>query len=152
DRELAILDATFADCVGESVPRAVLVTAPVGFGKSRLRHEFLRRLAERGDAQPAGDETDPRSRSVEVWIARGDPMAMGSPFRMVGAAIRRAANLLDGESLGVRRQKIKARVARNLSGEAIGRVAEFLGELAGVPFPDDESVQLRSARQDPTRM
>jgi eukaryotic-like serine/threonine-protein kinase len=141
DRELAILDATFADCVGESAPRAVLVTAPVGFGKSRLRHEFLRRLAERGDAQP-----------VEVWVARGDPMGMGSPFRMVGAAIRRAANLLDGESLGVRRQKIKARVARNLAGEAIGRVAEFLGELAGVPFPDDESVQLRAARQDPTRM
>ncbi|HVY46547.1 MAG TPA: AAA family ATPase, partial [Minicystis sp.] len=141
DRELAILEATLAECVAEGVPRAVVVTAPVGFGKSRLRQEFLHRLAERGDAQP-----------LEVWIARGDPMSMGSPFRMVADAIRRTAGLLEGESLGVRRQKIRARVARNLDGDAAARVAEFLGELTGVPFPDDESVQLHAARQDPTRM
>jgi eukaryotic-like serine/threonine-protein kinase len=145
DRELAILDATFAECLSESVPRAVLVTAPVGFGKSRLRHEFLSRLAERTQRS---DGTQP----ADVWIARGDPMGVGSPFRMVGQAIRRTAGLLDGESLSVRRQKIRARVARYIDGEGLARVSEFLGELCGVPFPDDDSVQLRAARQDPMRM
>ena len=28
------------------------------------------------------------------------------------------------------------------------RVAEFLGELVGTPFPDEESIALRAARQD----
>ncbi|HEY4120956.1 MAG TPA: AAA family ATPase, partial [Byssovorax sp.] len=170
DRELAILDATFDECASESVPRAVVVTAAVGVGKSRLRHEFVRRLQQRhgGErsvtATPSSQvDATPLSRAaitnpttgregVDVWLARGDPMGMGSPFRMVGQLVRRTAGLLDGESLSVRRQKIRARVARHIEGEAAARVSEFLGELCGVPFPDDESVQLRAARQDPTRM
>jgi predicted ATPase len=32
------------------------------------------------------------------------------------------------------------------------RVVEFLGELVGAPLPDEESVQLRAARQDPQLM
>ena len=123
--------------------RAVIVSAPVGMGKSRLRQELLRRLAERGA------EGGP---PVEVWLARGDPMAQGSPFRMVAQAVRRATGLLDGETLNVRRWKIRARVARRLSGADAGRVSEFLGEVCGVPFPDEGSVQLRAARQDPVRM
>jgi tetratricopeptide (TPR) repeat protein len=143
DRELAILEATAAECASESVARAVIVSAPVGIGKSRLRQEFLRRLADRGpEAGPP----------IEVWIARGDPMGQGSPFRMVAQAVRRATGLLDGETLNVRRWKIKARVARRLSGEDATRVSEFLGEVCGVPFPDENSVQLRAARQDPVRM
>jgi hypothetical protein len=143
DREIAILEATVAECADEGVSRAVLVTAPVGLGKSRLRQELCRRLAEKAEAGgPA----------VEVWLARGDPLGQGSPFRMAGLVVRRAAGLLDGESLGVRRQKLRARVARHMTGAGAARVAEFLGEICGVPFPDEDSVELHAARRDPMRM
>ena len=38
ERELDLLEGTFDECVEEPVARAVLVTAPAGGGKSRLRH------------------------------------------------------------------------------------------------------------------
>lgn len=43
DKELAILDAIFAECTAEPVARAVLVTGPPGVGKSRLRRELAQR-------------------------------------------------------------------------------------------------------------
>ena len=52
----------------------VLVTAPVGFGKSRLRHELLRRL--RRQATPP-----------EVLIGQGDSVTAGSPFAIIAQAI-----------------------------------------------------------------
>src|SRR5262249_55454616 len=76
DRELAMLDTVLDQCIADSVARAVLVTAPPGFGKSRLRHEFLQRVAEQGGAAP------------EVWIGRGDPMTAGSPFGMIAQIVR----------------------------------------------------------------
>src|SRR5262249_20773516 len=41
--ELGLLEASFSTCVEEGEPRAVLVKAPPGVGKSRLRHELVRR-------------------------------------------------------------------------------------------------------------
>ena len=122
-----MLEAIFDECVDEPVARAVLVTAPAGLGKSRLRHEFLRRIA-RG-ARPTS----------RCWSGRGDPMSAGSPFGMLAQAIRRAAGVADGEPLDVRRQKLRARVARRVAPRpSRARVTEFLGELVGAPFPDDE--------------
>ncbi|WP_437970169.1 protein kinase [Sorangium sp. So ce260] len=135
ERELLLLHATFDECVAESEARAVLVTAEAGVGKSRLRHELVRRLAARGEP-------------FEVWIARGDPMRVGAPFGMLGQVVRRAARLLDGEPLDARRQKLAARVAASVAEPLRRQVAEFLGELAGTPFPADDSVLLRAARQD----
>src|SRR4030095_17025336 len=62
--------------------------------------------------------------------------------------IRRTAGLRDGEALDLRRKKLRARVARHLGEDDALRVAEFLGELSSVPYPDDDRVQLRAARQD----
>ena len=135
EREIAVLLGLFDECVEEPRARAVLVSAAAGVGKSRLRHELTRALAQRGDR-------------VELWIGRGDPMSAGAPFAMIAPAIRRAAGIYDGEPLGVRRQKLRARVGRALAGPSVQRVAEFLGELTGVPFPEDESVELMAARHD----
>ncbi len=135
-RELVTLEATYAECAGESVARAVLVTAPVGFGKSRLRHEIIKRL-RRAEPPP------------ELLIGQGDSVTAGAPFAIVAQAVRRAAGIHDGEPLAVRQQKLQARVARSVPAAEQGRVVEFLGELVGTPFPDDASVQLRAARQDP---
>jgi tetratricopeptide (TPR) repeat protein len=137
-RELGTLEAVFDECVSEPVARAVLVTGPAGVGKSRLRYELVGRLEAK--------------EGVRVWISRGDPMSAGSPFGMLAPLLRRAAGILDGDRLEVRRSKLDARVRIACEGEEAPRIAEFLGEIIGTPFPDDESVKLRSARRDPTLM
>jgi tRNA A-37 threonylcarbamoyl transferase component Bud32 len=135
DRELRMLETIFDDGAGEPAARAALITGETGVGKSRLRHELLRRLEARG--QP-----------LEIWIGHGDPMGAGSPFGMIAPALRRAAGIAPGEPLAVRRRKLRARVGRRVAPAELQRVAEFLGELAGVPFDDAESVPLRAARGD----
>ncbi len=136
ERELGILAAVVDACFGEPAARAVIVTAAVGVGKSRLRHELGARL--RGRADP-----------VAVWSGRGDPITAGSPFGLVAPAIRRAAGILEGEPPAARRHKLAARVALRVKAADALRVTSFIGELTGVPFPEGQSVLLRSARQDP---
>ncbi len=138
DRELARLGDAVARCAEEGGARAVLLTGPAGVGKSRLVHELILRLGARADP-------------VEVWLARGDPVSAGSPFGMLGQALRRAAGVLDGEPLEARRRKLSAELGRRL-GDGGARAVEFLGELCGAPFPDEGSVQLRAARRDPMVM
>jgi tetratricopeptide (TPR) repeat protein len=138
ERELASLDAALSRCLGEVAATVVLVTAPAGMGKSRLASEFLQKVREREGAP-------------EIWIGRGDPMSAGSAFGLLGQAIRRAVGLVDGAPLDERRQKLRERVGQRERRPAeAARVAEFLGELVGTPFPDhDGDVQLRAARRDP---
>jgi tetratricopeptide (TPR) repeat protein len=139
ERELALLDGTFQECVFEPVARAVLVTAPAGGGKSRLRHELLQRL--RGGTQ-----------RFELLVGRPDAIAAGSPFAMLGPAIRDAAGIEAADSEARRREKLLARVSRRLAGEAARRTAELLGEMTGVPFPAEDSPALAAARTDPRLM
>ena len=139
-RELALLASVFDECATDQVARVVIVTAPPGFGKSRLRYELLDQLRAQG-------------RQIEVWMGRGDVMSPGSPLGMLAQAIRSAAGVLDGEPLASRRKKLAARVARHVEPASRARVAEFLGELVGAPFPEEQaSVQLRAARRNPRAM
>ena len=163
ERELTTLAALFDEVATEQVARAVIVTAPAGVGKSRLRVELLRRLRARG-AEALGDRARalaitgltelPRAgeSGFELWAGRGEPMRAGSPFGLLAPVIRGLAGVLDGEPAPVRRRKLSARVGRCLSGDDQARVTVFLGELSGVPFPEDESVELRAARQDAVLM
>jgi tetratricopeptide (TPR) repeat protein len=135
DRELATLEALFAECVESPAAQAVLVTARAGYGKSRVAHELLRAIGERGEP-------------VEIWIGRGDSLRAGSAFGLLGQALRSACSIIDGEPVGARQQKLRARVARHVAASDQRRVTEFLGEIVGTPFPDEESLPLRAARQD----
>jgi serine/threonine protein kinase/tetratricopeptide (TPR) repeat protein len=135
DAELAMLEAVWDQCIGEHHAGAVLVTGDAGVGKSRLRYELVRRLAA-------------RTGWFQMWIGRGDPMRAGAAFGLLAPAIRRAAGVLEGEPLEVRQEKLRARVGAHLEPEAAARVTEFLGELVGVPFPDEHSARLRAARHD----
>lgn len=144
ERELGNLLSALDACIEDRKAHAVVVTAPAGTGKSRLRHE-LQRAIEGSD------------RDVQVWIARGDSMRAGSSFGLIAPALRRAAGILEGEALPLRRQRLRARVAESarrgkLADFDAARVTEFLGELLGVPFDDDDRVQLRAARRDPVVM
>jgi len=138
DRDLAFLDATLAECQSDDVAHCVLVVAAAGVGKSRLRYEWLRMLAERG---------------VEVWSARADPMTIGAPFSLLAQLVRRAAGVDPAEPADAARSRLRARISRHLHDEAtVQRIAEFLGEVIGARFPDEGRVQLRAARQDPQLM
>ncbi|WP_437683320.1 serine/threonine-protein kinase [Sorangium sp. So ce131] len=136
EREIALLETAFAQCAEEPLASAALVLGPTGSGKSRLRHELLQRLRARGEG-------------AQIWIGRGDPMRAGSAFGVLAQALRRAIGLADDEPLAARRQKIRARVGPRGDGP---RIAAFLGEIVGAPFPDEEDVQLRAARRSPVLM
>ncbi|MBK8257920.1 MAG: protein kinase [Polyangiaceae bacterium] len=131
DRELALLEATFDECVNEPVARAVLVTAAAGLGKSRLRHEFLNRISKRGDA-PA------------VIHGRGAPLSEASAFGLLGPALRRFAGILDGEPAHEQRRKLASR----LGSHAADDVLERLADLAQVPGIDTTRHRAERARVD----
>jgi tetratricopeptide (TPR) repeat protein len=136
ERDLAVLDGIWRECVEESVARIVLVTGPAGIGKSRVLEELVARVR-------ASD------RRVEIWTGRGDPMTSRSPFAMIADPIRQAASIKRDEPAAERRLKLYTRVFRCVPPEDVSRVAVFLGEIIGAPFRDDESVELHAAREDP---
>jgi eukaryotic-like serine/threonine-protein kinase len=182
ERQLRVLASLYTACVSEPKSLAVIVKAPAGMGKSRLLREFLRMLEDsagekaqlpiagtadeddavalpvggRGSGSGAAREsTHPGLPTPEVWIGCGDPMRSGSPFGLLAAAVRAAAGIQDGEPLSVRQEKLRARVARNVSPPEQARVTEFLGEMIGASFSEEESaqaVQLRAARGDAVLM
>lgn len=139
ERELGFLLGTFEECTSEPMARVAVVTGPAGVGKSRLRYELVRRL-------------EARVPEAEVWIARGDPVAAGSPFGLLGQVVRRVAGIFDGEPLPVSREKLSARVGRHVVESDVDRVAAFLGEVARVPYPAEGRLELEAARRDAVLM
>jgi serine/threonine protein kinase/tetratricopeptide (TPR) repeat protein len=138
-RELGALLSAFERCAIQRRAQAVLVTAPAGMGKSRLRDELTRTLAARGSA-------------IELLLARGDMASAGSPFLLLAPALRRAVGIIDGEPLASARDKLRARVAEAIPLGRRERVTVFLGELAGIPFPVEGNDALLAARKDPMLM
>lgn len=133
ERELALLEASLATCTENENASVVLVTAPAGVGKSRLIHEFLRRLAV-------------TQASVFQLSGRGDPMSIGTSYGLIAKALSRFLNVHDTTTS----EQFCDAVAKYAAGEDHTHVAEFLGELCGVSFPP--SVMLRAARLDPRIM
>ncbi|MRG95763.1 serine/threonine-protein kinase [Polyangium spumosum] len=136
EHELGLFDLTFGACKNEPAARVVVVSGPAGIGKSRLLHEFVER--QRAAIEPA-----------EIWFGRGDPLRVASSFGLLAEVLRGASGIRGGEPLARRRELLFARVACSVPERDRRRVAHFLGELMGVPFPDDEDLPLRAARQDP---
>ncbi|WP_437681383.1 protein kinase domain-containing protein [Sorangium sp. So ce131] len=136
DRELGMLRALFAEAVEDGAAQAALVVAPPGMGKSRLGRELVQELRGRGEP-------------LSIWVARGDALRAGSPLGMLGQALRSACGIREGEPLEVRRERLSAQVAAWVTPGEQRRVAEFLGEIIGAPFPEDEdSLPLQAARRD----
>ncbi len=137
--ELRALQDLLGQCKREKASRAILLTALAGMGKSRLREEFVQLIRQDKD-------------EVEVWLGQGDAVSAGSPFALLGSAVRRAIGLLEGEPLSEQWRKLRKRVAKVLPQAERSRVTAFLGELLGARFPDDMDTALAAARREPRLM
>ncbi len=142
ERELTMLLQACTDSADEPAARAVVVTGEAGIGKSRLRHELIDRLE--------GLTEQPR-----VWSGRGDPMRAGSPFSLLGTALRRrvgaAEQLLTEEDRAIAAGCVAAAVDELRLDDA-ERVSIFLAELAGAHVPQLTNQQLAAARRQPRLM
>ncbi|HZF49685.1 MAG TPA: protein kinase [Polyangiaceae bacterium] len=139
EQELSQLESILSRCIDEEVAQAVLLTAPPGAGKSRLRHEFLRRQGAKGAP-------------LTTLLGAGDPLSASSPYGLLSQALRRHAGLdkveSQVESPAERRERLRARLCEHIEPSDAQRVAELLGELCGIPFPADASAALAAARSD----
>jgi hypothetical protein len=136
DRELGALGGILEECIDEPSARVAIVTAAAGMGKSRLGAEFVAR-------------TQQRCPKAVIWVGRGDSLRAGSTLDLLAQALRGALGIRGGEPLAERHDRIRNRIAGCVPAADRTRVAEFLGELVGAPFPDDRaSGALRAARQD----
>jgi eukaryotic-like serine/threonine-protein kinase len=139
DREVDLLEALWDEACDEPAARAMLMTSAAGGGKSRVRHEFCDRIQRHG-------------RPFELLVGRGDPMRDAAPFALLGPALLAAAGITGGEPEPVQRKRLTAHASRFLPPKDVQRIAAFLGEMANLPFPDEDLLPLRAARQDPRLM
>ncbi len=139
EHELAILEATVTECAEGKGPKVVLVTAAAGAGKSRLRHELVRRL--NASAAPP-----------TVLQCRGDPLHVATPYAMLAQAVRQAVSLAVQDSPECVRAKLEAHVAQIVPEAERARVSGFLGELVGARFDDEGGLLLRAARGNAAAM
>ena len=135
EQELDQLEMIFDQCAEERVATMVLLSGQDGIGKSRLGHEFLRRLASRG--QP------PR-----IWTGVADPLTSGAVFGLLVQVLRRALGLVDGEPVEARRDKIRAWSADHPGAGGMA-FAETLGELLGTPFETEDRDEPGGLRDHP---
>ncbi len=139
DAELNNLEGQLSSCIDESEARVMLVTAPPGIGKSRLRHEFLRRVERRSDA-------------ITKLVGRGDLMSAGSPYGILSDALHRLCEISGSEPLDIQQERLRARIAQHVAAADQDRVVLFLGELCKIPFADTGKPMLQAARRDPKIM
>ncbi len=133
ERELDALQGIYAETVHDSFPRAAVITGSPGIGKSRIRSELVQRL---GLAQ-----TPP-----EVLVCRGDRGFGGTgSISALGKALRARMGVQDGASLDEQIRAVEVFVKSRLP-RSLHFLAAFLGELAGVRFPDRDDEALRAAR------
>lgn len=134
ERELGTLQSYWEGCLEEASARAVLVIAPAGVGKSRLRHEFLQRVQ-----QTRIEHT--------LLLGRADPVASAA-LGVVARALRVVFGLELQDEPAVLRAKIEAFVRNYVPASEARAITEFMGEFVGVPFSEESNLRLHLARQD----
>lgn len=139
NRLLRQLEAAFEGCAEDRAAEAFVVVGVAGVGKSRLRAELLRRLrADRPDLQ--------------VLSAWGDALRAQVPYGLASRSLRAAFGVIDGAPPEEQQGAVRDAIAAVAPEPDRVRLSEFLGELAAVEFPAEDSPALRAARSDPELM
>ncbi len=140
ERELRTLfDLVTATFDGERGAQAAIVTAGAGMGKTRLRHELVKKLRA---ARP----------EVAIGVGRADAMGAGSAFLAVGSALRNALGLAADEAGEAAQIHVLEAIAPYVGAGERRRVAAFLGEITGVPFCGEADPDLAAARLNGAKM
>lgn len=137
ERELALLSSIFDECVGELTPRAALVIAPAGTGKTRVVHELVRSLRLRHP-------------DTVVATARLDALAAGSPYALASRLVRQLAKM-DAVAPADRWRALETAIARRLP-KGARRVAGFVAEIVGADPGSELDPAVAAARRDPGLM
>src|SRR5262249_1166973 len=82
----------------------------------------------------------------------GELVGASAACPLIGQALRTLCGIRASDSIDARRDALCARVAARLPVSEAERSVVFIGELCGVPFPDDADGWLREARRDPRTM
>ncbi|HEU4583432.1 MAG TPA: protein kinase [Polyangiaceae bacterium] len=117
EAELAHLGAILQSCIEHAEPRAVLVTAPPGLGKSRLAAEFVSRL---------------RGRDVRCWVARADAFSAGSELTLAQKLVRHASGCRDTDERQLQRSKLRQQLAGKVPDNDLERLVDGLLEIVGL--------------------
>ncbi|MCG5053816.1 MAG: protein kinase [Myxococcales bacterium] len=140
EREITSIQSLFQQVVSDQQARVQILTGVAGVGKSRVRFEALERIY--GLQLP-----------FVILTARAESFRANVAWALLGAALRGAADLSGHEAVEVSRNRFSQYVGRRFKEpEARRRVVAFLGEIAGVHYPDEDFPLLASARQDPRAM
>ncbi|MBK9035911.1 MAG: protein kinase [Myxococcales bacterium] len=138
ERELNLLVSACRDSADEPAAAAMVVVGDAGVGKSRLRHELVARLGP----------------GTRIWAGRGDPVRAGSPFSLLGSALRRRLGVEDVSTSAARvaaGRRVQIAVD-DLGLDEAERVTVFLAELIGAPLVGAATAQLAAARRQPRLM
>ncbi len=141
-REVELVTGLLHDAWMQRTPRVVVLWGDAGIGKSRVGAAVRAQLAGKLRSSEGGGA------GLGVLTLRGDAMQATVPLGAVRRAVRAQCGIQDGEDLERQREKI----VRAVSVIPGAPSAEFLGELAQVPFPAASSPALRAARSDPDQM
>ena len=133
EAELSRLLAAFDESAERRTAKVALVTAPQGFGKTRLVEEL--RACLRG------------SPNVRIHDARGASVGAGAPLALLGSLLRRSLGLDGSEDAPSRESRLLA-MASYFSADDPRRTATFLGEVVGLSFSANASPLLEVARHD----
>jgi tetratricopeptide (TPR) repeat protein len=117
DREIDALYAAYVAARDGSSARTAIVTGEAGVGKSRVRHELLRRIGE-------------TRRPPHVLFGRASVMTDTSPFGLLGAAIRGFARIALDEPTAAQRDKLGATVRSGGESSFIPLIAQ----IASIPL------------------
>jgi len=124
EQELATLEAAVSTCIDESVSNAVLVTGAPGMGKTRLRHELIRRTSAKHD-------------DLAVIMGVADVSLVGATYGVLANALKDLQRQQD--------------LVKNVEPHEKRRIGELLSEMCGQPVasPCDE---VAKAKRDPRRL
>ena len=137
-RELRTLVETLDECIEDRLANVALVTGAAGFGKSRLRDEFLAHITDSYE-------------EVDIWLAQADPVCVNAPLHVMANAIGYAAGIINRQPAALRRYQLRKWAQRCVAVEQLKRVTAFVSELLAVPPPlrrHGESADLSAARCD----